>query len=88
MIAAKTTEPAKKTAVASRSRAPSPAPELPLHRLHETVGNQAVQRLFQSGLLQAKLGLGPPGDRFEQEADRVADQVMRLPEPVIQPKPG
>ena len=56
--------------------------------LHETVGNRAVQRLFESGLLRAKLGLGRPGDRFEQEADRVADQVMRMPEPVVQAKPG
>jgi hypothetical protein len=31
--------------------------------------------------LQAKLELGMPGDIHEQEADRVADQVMRMPEP-------
>ena len=79
MFAAKSAEPVQKTGVVSRSRAPSSAPEHPLYRLHETVGNRAVQRLFESGLLQAKLGLGRPGDRFEQEADRVADLVMRLP---------
>ena len=56
--------------------------------LHETVGNRAVQRLYESGLLQAKLGIGRAGDRFEQEADGVADQVMRLPEPRVQAKPG
>lgn len=32
-------------------------------------------------LLQTKLALGTPGDIHEQEADRVADQVMRMPEP-------
>ncbi len=31
--------------------------------------------------IQAKLTIGAPGDRYEQEADRVADQVMRMPEP-------
>lgn len=31
--------------------------------------------------LQAKLSLGMPGDRFEQEADQVADTVMRAPDP-------
>ena len=30
-------------------------------------------------LIQPKLKLGPAGDRFEQEADRVAEQVMRMP---------
>jgi len=75
-------------AVGPRFRAPAPSPEQPLHLLHRNLGNQAVQRLYASGLLQAKLGLGPPGDRFEREADRVADQVMRLPEPQVQMKPG
>ena len=34
--------------------------------------------------IQAKLTVGQPGDKYEQEADRVADQVMRMPEPKIQ----
>src|SRR3954447_25118279 len=29
---------------------------------------------------QAKLAINMPGDRYEQEADRAADQVMRMPE--------
>jgi hypothetical protein len=29
--------------------------------------------------VQAKLSVSHPGDRFEQEADRVAEQVMRMP---------
>jgi hypothetical protein len=36
--------------------------------------------------LQTKLQLGMPGDVHEQEADRVADQVMRMPEPAVQSK--
>jgi hypothetical protein len=31
------------------------------------------------GRVQPKLTVNPPGDRYEQEADRVADQVMRMP---------
>jgi len=31
-------------------------------------------------LIQAKLKIGQPNDKYEQEADRVADQVMRMPE--------
>jgi hypothetical protein len=31
--------------------------------------------------IQPKLTIGAPGDAFEQEADRVAEQVMRMPEP-------
>jgi hypothetical protein len=30
--------------------------------------------------LQAKLRINEPGDEYEQEADRVADQVMRMPD--------
>ena len=88
MVTTKSSEPAPKTAAAARSKAPSSGPEHPLHLLHETVGNAAVRRMFASGLLQAKLGIGPPGDRFEREADRVADRVLRMPEPVVQMKPG
>jgi len=31
--------------------------------------------------IQPKLTIGAPGDAFEQEADRIADQVMRMPDP-------
>lgn len=34
--------------------------------------------------LQTKLTVSEPGDRYEQEADRVADEVMRMPAPGIQ----
>ncbi len=34
--------------------------------------------------LQAKLRMGQPGDSYEQEADRVADRVTRMPDPVLQ----
>lgn len=34
--------------------------------------------------LQPKLAISQPGDPYEQEADRVADQIIRMPEPVVQ----
>jgi len=34
--------------------------------------------------IQAKLTVGQPNDRYEQEADRVADEVMRMPKPQVQ----
>ncbi len=34
--------------------------------------------------IQAKLRMGQPNDQYEQEADRVAAHVMRMPEPSLQ----
>jgi hypothetical protein len=34
--------------------------------------------------IQAKLAVNAPGDIYEQEADRVAEQVMRMPEPQVE----
>jgi hypothetical protein len=56
-----------------------PAVDQILH-LQRTIGNQAVQRLIKSGNLQTKLRIGKPGDKYEMEADKIADQVMRMPE--------
>jgi hypothetical protein len=53
-------------------------------RLQQTLGNRAVELLL-SGLvsspkmIQAKLTVNAPGDEFEQEADRVAEEVMATP---------
>ena len=46
----------------------------------QNAGNLAIQRLFNSGLLQAKLSISQPNDPYEQEADQVADEVMRMPD--------
>ena len=50
--------------------------------LQRNLGNQAMQQLLQSGAIQPKLTIGQPDDVYEQEADRVAEQVMRMPEPL------
>jgi hypothetical protein len=33
--------------------------------------------------IQTKLKISEPGDKYEQEADRIADEVMRMPEPSV-----
>ena len=47
-----------------------------LQVLQRNLGNSYLQ-----GYLQTKLVVGSPSDVYEQEADRVAEQVMRMPEP-------
>jgi Domain of unknown function (DUF4157) len=36
------------------------------------------------GPIQPKLAINRPGDEYEQEADRISEQVMRMPEPQLQ----
>ena len=68
----------------TKSSQPMSTPADRILLLQRTIGNQAVQRLIRSGSLQSKLRIGQPGDKYEQEADRVADAVMRMPEPGVQ----
>ncbi|MCK5545286.1 MAG: DUF4157 domain-containing protein [Desulfobulbaceae bacterium] len=55
-----------------------PDKDLPLQK---TIGTQEAHRLLQSGAIQAKLKIGAPNDKYEQEADQVADEVLRMPTP-------
>ena len=52
------------------------SPEQVRH-LQRQVGNRAVNQLLNNHTVQAKLTVGPAGDRYEQEADKMADSVMR-----------
>jgi len=50
--------------------------------LQRTIGNQALRRLT----IQRKMTLGPVGDKYEQEADAVASQVvakLNAPQPLM-----
>ncbi len=47
----------------------------PILQLQRAIGNQGVQRF-----IQAKLTISQPDDPYEQEADRVAEQVMLMPD--------
>ena len=66
-----------------------------LLQLQHTIGNQAVLRLAQDNnripghasapvAIQPKLSVNTPGDGYEQEADHIAEQVMRMPGPQLQ----
>jgi hypothetical protein len=65
---------------------PSPTPRRQrLARLQRAYGNQAVLRMLERSrpAIQPKLVVNEPGDTYEQEADRVAEQVMRMPAPEL-----
>ena len=64
--------------------APEPLRPAEVVRLQQTLGNRAVGGLLNRSSsphprVQAKLAVNAPGDQYEQEADRAAEQVMRLP---------
>jgi len=64
------------------SRSTGAAPTAPLsHPVAQRLGNQALQHLLRAHALQPKLTVSRPDDVYEQEAERVADEVMRMPEP-------
>ncbi len=71
----------------SRSERLSPAASVGEKEQTQAAGNLAVQQLFRAGAIKAKLTISQPDDQYEQEADRVAEQVMRMPEPDVQRKP-
>jgi len=61
------------------ARQPGPAVTRPAFAaavVPQMAGNLAVQRLFRAGAVQAKLAISQPGDADEQEADRIAEQVV------------
>jgi hypothetical protein len=50
-----------------------------INHLQKNYGNSNIQRM-----IQAKLKIGQPNDKYEQEADRIAEAVMRMPELQVQ----
>jgi hypothetical protein len=53
-----------------------------MHVQHKQIG-----QILRNNTIKAKLAIGEPNDKYEQEADRVADEVMRMPEPNVQRQP-
>ena len=45
--------------------------------LHRTLGNAATARLARYLQMKSELTVGSPGDRYEREADAVADRIAR-----------
>ena len=48
---------------------------------HHKAGKSNNSTILKGLNIQKKLTVGQPNDEYEQEADRVADQVMRMPDP-------
>jgi hypothetical protein len=64
-------------------------PKLEGGRRSSTKTNPRWQSLALSPrAIQPKLAVNQPGDRFEQEADRVAERVMRMPDAKTTPNPS
>jgi hypothetical protein len=61
-----------------------------LVQLQRVLGNQGVQRLLAQRKLplQTKLTVGEADDQYEQEADQVADSVMRMPDSMLEDEEG
>jgi hypothetical protein len=65
--------------------------------LQRALGNQSMLHMLQlhgedavvgvspkARVIQPKLTINQPGDEYEQEADRISEQVMQIPEPQLQ----
>jgi outer membrane protein OmpA-like peptidoglycan-associated protein len=66
------------SAVGNRAMARAVAP-----RVHQpVVQRKCAECEKEHGTIQPKLAVGPADDEFEREADRVAERVMRMPDPV------
>lgn len=51
---------------------------------HLTNQRMLIRNAINTTLPQAKLTIGAPNDIYEKEADQVADQVMRMPDPQLE----
>lgn len=71
----------KKNGDKGRSRSVSPlSTGMPLLQRKCACGGGCPRCQDELGI-QTKLKIGEPGDKYEQQADRIADQVMGMPEP-------
>ncbi len=79
----------------SRSKDNSPDSKLPtpniqarekLTKYGHNLNNIALS--YHSASIQTKLTIGKPGDKYEQEADKVSDQVMNMPQPIQRQENG
>ena len=72
----------KESAAQPAAKQESPVSAEPILRPFENLGRRLGNASMRA-LLQAKLTVSNPNDVYEQEADRVADQVMRTPTPAL-----
>ncbi|MDJ0801667.1 MAG: hypothetical protein QNI89_06920 [Desulfobacterales bacterium] len=63
-------------------------PNVGTYTISTAESNRAdIRQIIRGPRLQTKLTIGAPNGIYEQEADRVADEVMRMPEPKVQKAP-
>ena len=67
--------------------APPAAERDPFTDAQRGMGNQGIQQLLQGFGVQAKLSVSEPGDELEEEADEVANQVLRMEAPTPEALP-
>jgi len=74
-----------RAALQSADMAPTASQREPAAAVGPRAGQPAQHDLSQLSVapvrVQASLTVGAPGDKYEREADQVADAVMRMPEP-------
>ena len=70
----------KTTNICGRNRL---LPTLPLLRPQQSL----VRQILRAPTVQSKLTVSHPGDVYEQEADRVAETVLRMPDEQLQRQP-
>jgi hypothetical protein len=56
--------------------------------LQQLIGNRRVEAMVRGAIVQPKLDVGAAGDPLEQEADRMADHVMRSLDAVTEERAG
>jgi hypothetical protein len=79
-------QPLESSAILQRAAlAPGSLRPADIQRLQRTIGNRAVGQLLSQlvapprTFVQAKLTVNAPGDEYEQEADRIAEEVTQMP---------
>jgi hypothetical protein len=90
-LIAKKSDPKNKNSLShiKKSEFLNPLDSFADHILHlqRIVGNQTFLRLSNAGNIQTKLRVGQPGYIYEQEAERLAKQVMKMSDIQLQRQP-
>lgn len=73
----------KGQSVLKRHRIKQAYPNRQLDSSFQTLKKSHFQSGFNRVAIQPKLKIGDPNDQYEQEANRIAEQVMRMPEPKL-----
>jgi len=79
--------------LASKEKRSAPVARMVRPYIHHPMGpvqqaqQEGIRRILRSTDAQAKFTVGQTNDKYEQEADRVADQVMAMPDPKLQRQP-